>query len=97
MNIPTRNFIGITELGNETARVVNGVVAGQNYLVMRNNKPVAAVVSPELMDRLQELDEQEEDLRLLCLTVARVITDNGTRHNLRDVIAELGIDLDDEE
>ncbi|MDZ7933088.1 MAG: type II toxin-antitoxin system prevent-host-death family antitoxin [Rhodococcus sp. (in: high G+C Gram-positive bacteria)] len=93
MNIPTSNIISITDATRETSRIVTEASDGQSFLVMKNNRPVAGIVSPEMMDRIQTLDEREQDLRLMCLALIRTATDNGARHALDDVAAELGIDL----
>lgn len=46
------------------------------------------------MEELDRLDERESDLRLLALAQVRALNDNGVRHSLDDVLAELGIVLD---
>lgn len=95
VNIPTGNIVGVTEVSGNVSRYMADVADGQSFLVMKNNRPVAAIVNPGVLDRLQEIDEREEDLRLLCLALARILTDSGNRHDLDDVAAELGISLDD--
>ncbi|MGW4717676.1 type II toxin-antitoxin system prevent-host-death family antitoxin [Nocardia sp. NPDC004260] len=96
VSIPTTNFVGVTDVARETSKYVSAVSDGESFLVMKNNKPVAALVSPEIIDRLADLDEREQDLRMLCLTLSRMITDSGKRHDLDDVAAELGISLSDD-
>lgn len=62
-------------------------------------KAVAAVVNIDSMDRLQRLDELEDDLRLLSIALVRAAADSGRRYDLDDVLAEAGIDpnsLDEE-
>ena len=49
------------------------------------------------MDRLDRIDELEEDLLLWGIALVRTITDSGARHSLEDVAAEFGVDLDDGE
>lgn len=96
VNIPTSNIIGITEASRELSRYVTATSEeGATFLVMKNNRPVAAIVNPEFIDQLQEIDEREQDMRLLALALARIVTDSGNRHDLDDVAAELGISLDD--
>jgi antitoxin (DNA-binding transcriptional repressor) of toxin-antitoxin stability system len=73
---------------------------GRPQVLLRNNRPVAAIVNIAAMDRLQRLDELEDDVRLLSIALARAAADSGRRHDLDDVIKELGIDpseLDDED
>jgi|SRR5581483_9121781 len=82
------DIVSVTEANR---RGVSGLVAdaerGQDVIVARRSKPVAAVVS---MHRLGELQELEEDLRDLALALARAATDNGRRTNLDDVLAAFG-------
>lgn len=93
MRINTDDIVSVTEANNSLSRLLNEAHEGHSKLVMRNNKPFAAIVSPESAARLEYLDELEEDLRLLALALVRTVTDNGVRHDLDDVLTELGIDL----
>ena len=92
MNINTEDMVSVTEANSSLSRLLNDANAGRSKLVMRNNKPLAAIVSPEAAARLQRLEELEEDLRLLSLALVRTVTDDGGRHSLEDVAAEFGID-----
>jgi len=93
MNVNTDDLVSVTEANSSLSRLLNEAHQGRTKLVMRNNKPFAAIVSPEAAARLQRLDELEEDLRLLGLALVRAVTDDGVRHSLDDVAAEFGIDL----
>lgn len=93
MRIDTRDMVSVTELGRDLSRHVNDAHDGRTVVVLKNNQPAAALVSPVEMERLQELDEREEDLRLLALAVVRLATDTGERIGLDDLAADLGIDL----
>ena len=74
-----------------TKRGVAGLVAdaehGADLVVTRHHRPVAAVIG---MQRLAEVDEAAADLRDLALVLARMVTDNGRRTSLDDVIAAFG-------
>ena len=54
---------------------------------MRNNKPVAALISP---DRYQDLLEKEEDLQLLEMALARQGKDSALTTR-EDFLKEMGI------
>jgi hypothetical protein len=54
---------------------------------LRNNKPVAAMVS---MQRMEELQRLEEDLSDISLTLAHMLTAGETRHSLDDVLSRFG-------
>jgi len=65
------------------ARLVADAAAGDEVVVTRHHRPVAAVVGVE---RLQELDELTADLRDLALVIARTADDRGVRTPLGDVV-----------
>ncbi|MBT1194033.1 type II toxin-antitoxin system prevent-host-death family antitoxin [Rhodococcoides kroppenstedtii] len=94
MRIDTRDMVSVTELGRDLSRRINDASDGRTVVVLKNNQPAAALVSPAEMERLQVLDEREDDLRLLALAVVRMTTDTGTRVDLDDLATELGFDLD---
>jgi antitoxin (DNA-binding transcriptional repressor) of toxin-antitoxin stability system len=85
--------LSITEA---TARGVSAIVReagqGNDIVVERHGRAVAAVVS---MRRLSELAELEADLRSAALVLARLATDDGRRTDLDDVIATFGFDRAD--
>jgi antitoxin (DNA-binding transcriptional repressor) of toxin-antitoxin stability system len=100
MNIHTDDLVSVTEANSSLSRLLNEAHQGRSKLVMRNNKPLAAIVSPAAAARLQRLDELEDDLRLLALALVRMVTDDGTRYGLDEVAMEFGIDpaeLDEED
>lgn len=104
MRINTKDMVSVTELGRDLSRRISDAHAGRTVVVLKNNQPAAALVSPEEMDRLQdlderqrELDEREEDLRLFSLAIVRLATDTGDRIALDDFLSELGLDLADED
>ncbi|MCG8917596.1 type II toxin-antitoxin system prevent-host-death family antitoxin [Actinokineospora sp. PR83] len=80
--------ISVTEASR---RGVAGLVAdaeqGEDLLVTRHHRPVAAVVSAS---RLGEMEAAAEDLRDLALVLARSASDNGRRTSFDDVLAAFG-------
>jgi len=99
MMIDHRDVVGVTELANRTSGLVADAAAGRAIIISKNNRPTAALVG---IDRLQQLEDREENLALLSLAMTRIATDNGNRTDLDDFIAELGLTdevaaLDDEE
>lgn len=57
-------------------------------IIAKNSRIVAAMVG---INRLQEIEEREENVALLALALSRLATDNGNRTELDDFIEELGI------
>lgn len=92
MRIDTRNIVSTTEAG----RTLGAILArNETVLVVKNNTPTAAIVPIGEMERLEDLDERESDVRLLALAYAREITDAGVRHSLDDVLTQQGINSND--
>lgn len=95
MNIDTRDLISVSEANSRgLSSIISEAEAGRPKVILRSNKPVAAIVDIATMERLQALDEREEDLRLLGIALARTAADSGKRYSLRDVAAKFGVDLD---
>jgi antitoxin (DNA-binding transcriptional repressor) of toxin-antitoxin stability system len=88
--------IGVTEVHANPSAALQRAAAGERITVLKHNRPIATIVDPATAARMKKIDELEDDMRLLALGVLRLATDNGVRHRLEDVAAELGIDLDDE-
>lgn len=98
MNFDTDDLISVSDASKRgVSSLINEAESGRQRIVLRNNKPVAAVVSMESVERLSRLDELEDDLRLLSVALARTVVDDGRRHILEDVAAEFGVDLDGED
>lgn len=70
-------------------RLVREAEQGHDVVVARRGRPVAAVISIGRLERLRDL---EADLRSAALVLTRAMTDDGTRHELGDVIASFGFD-----
>lgn len=100
MNVDTRDLISITEASTKgVSKLVTDAENGRPQVLMRNSRAVAAVVNIDSMDRLQRLDELEDDMRLLSIALVRGAADSGRRYDLDDILAEVGIDpntLDEE-
>lgn len=93
MNVDTNDLISITEASSRgVSKLVADAENGRPQVLLRNNKAVAAIVDIKSVDRLQKLDELEDDLRLLSIALVRVAADSGRRYHLDDVLAEAGID-----
>jgi antitoxin (DNA-binding transcriptional repressor) of toxin-antitoxin stability system len=95
MDMNTDDLISIGKI-NDTglSRLVREAEQGHHKVILRSNKPVAALVDIPTMDRLQRLDAREEELRDLAMALARAATDTGARTSLEELAAELDVDLD---
>lgn len=88
--------ISVTEANREgIPALIAAANEGRHLVISRENQPTAAIVDFKTMERLQRLDELEDDLRLLVIALFRTWTDPGKRYDLNDVAAEFGIDLDE--
>lgn len=95
MRIDTRDIRAASQVARNFGQVADEVEAGRTIVVIRNNTPVGVLAPVSLVDRLDALDEREEDLRLLGIALARVTLDDGGLVELEDLADELGIDLDE--
>ena len=80
ISISEANALGISALVRDAA-------AGRERVLVRNNKPVAAIIS---FERLEQLQEMEADFADLVLINTRLLTDSGERVSLDDVLARFG-------
>ncbi|CAM3471776.1 type II toxin-antitoxin system Phd/YefM family antitoxin [Occultella aeris] len=73
-------------------RLVRAAEQGQDVVVERHGKPVAAMIS---MQHLNEIQRLERDLQESVLLLDRLVTDDGTRTELGEAINALGFDRSD--
>jgi prevent-host-death family protein len=82
--------LSVTEAaGKGVAGLVKAAEAGEDVMVERHHKPVAAVIGVE---RLRRLEELEEDLLDALLVLTRAATDSGGRTSLDEMLSRLGTD-----
>jgi prevent-host-death family protein len=70
-------------------KLLRDAEAGEDVVVERHGKPVAAVVS---MRHLEEIRRVEVDLRETALLLSRAATDSGRRTGLDEVLTAFGFD-----
>jgi prevent-host-death family protein len=87
MKIDEREMISASDAARCSSKLFREAAEGQRFVIFTNNAPTAAVVG---MEQYRELNELEERLRLLTLAITRMASDSGRRHDLDDVIADLG-------
>jgi antitoxin (DNA-binding transcriptional repressor) of toxin-antitoxin stability system len=86
--VDTRELVSISDATKKgLSRLVRDAAAGHERILLRNNKPVAAVVS---MQRLEELEQREEDVRDIALGLARLLTAGEERISLDEVLGQFG-------
>jgi prevent-host-death family protein len=80
--------VSVTEATQRgVAGIINDAEAG-DIIVTRRNRPVAAIVSVERIERIQEL---LDDLRDLTLAASRILTDDGGRISFDDLLSAYGL------
>jgi antitoxin (DNA-binding transcriptional repressor) of toxin-antitoxin stability system len=84
ISISDANKMGISSLVHDAER-------GREHILLRNNKPVAAVIS---MERLEALQQLEDDLLDISLAAARLATAGPDRTMLDDVLTQFGFTRD---
>ena len=86
--VSTDGLISISEASKiGIAALVRDVENGRDHVLLRNSKPVAAMVS---IGRLEEWEDLEADLIDISLLAARALTTDGSTLSLDDVLERFG-------
>ena len=72
--------------------LVRSAEQGEDLIVERHGKAVAAIISTA---HLEELERLQQDLRDSVLLLSRLATDSGERTDLDEAISSLGFDRDE--
>lgn len=70
------------------SRLLTDAEHGHDRIVLKNNRPVAAVVN---MDRLAEMERLSDDLADVALVTARLLGGTPIRIGLDDVLKRFGV------
>jgi prevent-host-death family protein len=90
--VDTADLISISEASKlGVSGLVRQAEAGREQVLLRNNRPVAAVVS---IKRLEQLQQLQEDLLDASLASARLLSSGPGRHSLDEVLAQFGYTRD---
>ncbi|MGI8913737.1 MAG: prevent-host-death family protein [Chloroflexota bacterium] len=88
MRVDTSALISVSEASKiGVSALVREAEAGHVHVVLRNNRPIAAVVG---IGRLEEIERLEDDLLDISLASARMLTTSGDRHTLGAVLEHFG-------
>lgn len=86
--VDTADMLSISDASKlGVSGLVREAEAGHEQVVLRNNKPVAVVVS---MKRLEELQQMQEDMLDIALAAARMLVTGPRRHSLDEVLEQFG-------
>lgn len=97
MLVDTKHLVSVTDVSRNASKIIRSAHDDDTtYVVMNGSTPTAVISSIDRVERLTQLEELEEDLRLMAVATIRMLTDTGERHDLDDVAAEFGIDLSEE-
>lgn len=87
--IDTTQMISVTDANKAgVSALVKAAEEGGRPILMRNNKPIAAVIS---MEDVQRSEEVEERLLDVALGITRSLTAGERRHSLDDVLDQFGV------
>jgi PHD/YefM family antitoxin component YafN of YafNO toxin-antitoxin module len=96
MKVDTRDIRSASQVARNFGQVADDLESGRTIVIMRNNAPLGVLAPVALMDRLDEIEEREEDVRLLAAALVRSVTSKGALVSLDDLAAELGVDLNED-
>jgi hypothetical protein len=92
MRVDTNDLISVTEASAQgVSKLVSDAEQGRPRVFLRNNKPVAMMVDMATAERVERLDELEDDLRLLTIALIRVATTSGRTYTFEEVLDRYGI------
>lgn len=101
------NFVSITELSAKASAVVSKAEAGDIQYVLKRNKPVAAIMSIELLKAIHELSavwhkdlddgewESIIDYAATVVSVRAAMAEPGEPLELDEMLAEVGLTRED--
>lgn len=91
--VDTKELISVSDAGKlGVSALVKAAERGEQRVLMRNNKPIAAVVGIDVLERTEELEERLLDV---SLALTRLLTTDERRHSLDDVLDRFGFTRDD--
>jgi len=91
--IDTNSLLSISEASQKgVSALIRAAEEGRDQVLLRNNKPVAAVVS---MRRLDEQQQLREDLADVTMLAARMLTTDGKVSSLDEVLDRFGFTRDE--
>jgi prevent-host-death family protein len=89
---PERTLSVTAATGRGVAGLVKDAERGEDIIIERHGRAVAAVISVEHFDELHRL---RADLNAAALVLARELTDAGSRTDLNDAIVAFGFERAD--
>jgi antitoxin (DNA-binding transcriptional repressor) of toxin-antitoxin stability system len=90
--VDTKELISVSDAGKiGLSALVKAAERGEQRVLMRNNKPIAAVVGIDVLERTEELEERLLDV---SLALTRLLTTGERRHSLDDVLDRFGFTRD---
>ena len=91
--LDTKDLISVTDAGKMgISALVKVAERGEQRVLLKNNKPVAALVGIEALERAEELEERLLDV---SLALTRLLVTDERRHSLDDVLDRFGFTRED--
>lgn len=91
--VDTKELMSISDAGKAgISALVKAAEQGEKRVLMRNSKPVAAIISIDALERTEELEERLLDV---SLALTRLLTASERRHSLDDVLDRFGFTRDE--
>lgn len=87
-------MVGITAAKAELPRRVKQLMRGdlEKVVIIRQNSPVAVIVAVDEYDRMQRLEDMNEELEELVAVLEAQRADNGVRVSLDDLKKKYGFE-----
>ncbi|HUZ76136.1 MAG TPA: type II toxin-antitoxin system prevent-host-death family antitoxin [Chloroflexota bacterium] len=91
MRVDTKKLISVADANTlGISGLIKQAEADGERIIVRNSKPVAAIISMERLEAFEAVAEAEDDILDIALATARELTTGEHRHSLDDVLAHFG-------
>lgn len=91
MKVDTRKLISVADANTlGLSGLIKQAEADGERIIVRNSKPVAAVISIQKLEELEAVAEAEDDILDVALATARDLTGGEHRYSLDEVLAHFG-------
>lgn len=96
MKIDTADMVSVSEASNRgVSKLVAEAEAGREWVILRGNKPAAAMIGVSRLQRLRELEERESGMGLIATAITRMLIELERAKDVDEIQKTLGISDDE--
>ncbi len=96
MKIDTADMVSVSEANSRgVSKLVAEAEAGREWVILRANKPAAAVIGVSRLQRLRELEEREGGMGSIVTAITRMLIEHDKAKDVDEIQKHLGIPDDE--